>query len=221
MTPGALVLAIDTATSQAGVALYDGGVVAELTWRAGRDHGRQLAPRIRDMLATAGTSIEAIGAIGVNRGPGSFTGVRVGLSMAIGISIARELPVYAFDSLHITAAAHIPTSGTVLVVVEAGRERYVAGLATPGDPPTAMENVGIDGILDLWRANRVGPPTIVGELNAATRARLAAHGDDIRFATPAQSVRRPAVLAELAWRAWQRGVVPDGAHVDAIYLSRT
>ena len=99
-----MLLAVDTSTTQAGIALYDGRVLAEVSWLAGRDHGRQLLPVIRDMLIRLGRTPTDLTAVAAARGPGSFTGLRVGLSVGRGLAFALGLPLYGIGSLDVLAA---------------------------------------------------------------------------------------------------------------------
>src|SRR5688500_16040942 len=116
-----MLLAIDTSTTQAGIALYDGQVQAEVAWRAGRDHGRQLLPVIHETLARLGRAPTDLAAIGAARGPGSFTGLRVGLSVGRGLAFALGLPLYGIGSLDVLAAGLAGYSGSIRAVLEAGR----------------------------------------------------------------------------------------------------
>jgi tRNA threonylcarbamoyladenosine biosynthesis protein TsaB len=78
-----LTLAIDTATPHGGVALVrDGAVLGERRIEAAREHSRLIPVAIRELLAAAGVSVGAVDVVAVSRGPGSFTGIRVGLAFA-------------------------------------------------------------------------------------------------------------------------------------------
>src|SRR5688572_6448874 len=102
--PAGLLLAIDTSTAYAGVALYDGGVRTELVWWAGRNHARQLMPTVRGALEQLGRRPEDLAVVAAARGPGSFTGLRVGLAAAHGLAFALGLPLYGVGSLDVLAA---------------------------------------------------------------------------------------------------------------------
>ena len=79
-----MLLAIDTATRYASLALYNGErVLSEETWRTANYHTVELMPAVVRMLERQGVSAEALSAVGVSLGPGSFTGLRVGLAVAI------------------------------------------------------------------------------------------------------------------------------------------
>ncbi len=104
-TPGrGLRLVIETATAACSVALLDGGeVVAALDETVGRGHAERLVPQIAELLALAGMTRAA--SILVDCGPGSFTGVRVGLAAARALALAWGVPVRGCSSLALIAAA--------------------------------------------------------------------------------------------------------------------
>ena len=99
-----LTLAIETATAACSVAMIaeDGRIAAERHEIVGRGHAERLVPAIEEVVAEAG---ERPGAILVDCGPGSFTGVRVGLAAARGLALGWGVPVHGFSSLALLAAA--------------------------------------------------------------------------------------------------------------------
>jgi tRNA threonylcarbamoyladenosine biosynthesis protein TsaB len=77
-----MLLAVDTSTAQVGLAVYDGAQVAgEYAWRSSQRHTVELAPAVFELLARCGLTMDDIRALGVALGPGSFTSLRVGLSL--------------------------------------------------------------------------------------------------------------------------------------------
>ena len=122
-------LVIDTATAACSVALLDGGAVAD--WRhelVGRGHAERLMPMVAE-LADGGRA----DAILVDCGPGSFTGIRVGLAAAIGLGIGWGVPVAGYSSLAVVAAAHLsPDTPALAVVLEGGHgEVFMQGFVHP------------------------------------------------------------------------------------------
>src|SRR5215213_9785687 len=89
-----VLVAIDTSTQLAGLALFDGTVQAELTWQAGRRHSSELLPQLERLLGLVPLDVSQIRAVAVARGPGSYTGVRVGLAVAQGLAVALGVPAY-------------------------------------------------------------------------------------------------------------------------------
>ena len=222
-----LLLALDTSTSQAGIALYDGAVQAELVWTAGRNHARQLMPAVRQLLEQLGIGPGDLAAVGAARGPGSFTGLRVGLAVGRGLAFALGLPLYGVGSLQVQAAGLAASPGPVRAVLDAGRGRFATALFRRAGEEWARDGevvgVDLDGLLRLVEAHGLALErcAVTGDLTDEARRRLGELGDRAWVAPPSISVRRPAVLAELTWRAWQRGEPPGREDGEPIYLTRT
>ena len=213
-----MLLAIDTSTAQVGLAVYDGSqVIGEYAWRSSQRHTVELAPAISELLARCGLTMDEIRALGVALGPGSFTSLRVGLSLAKGLSLARGLPLIGIPTLDILAAAQPLSKLPLLVAIQAGRGRLAAGWYRRSKG-SWQAKVPARVLMAKALVEEVKSPVIIcAELTAGERQILAGNAE-IQLASPAQSVRRPAVLAELAWRRWQVGAVDDAATLAPIYL---
>ena len=123
-----MLLAIDTSTAQVGLALYDGTqILSEMTWTTRQHHTTELAPALSGLLNRCGVSMDMVSALGVAVGPGSFTSLRVGLSLVKGIALARHLPVVGISTLDIVAAAQPAGKYPLAVVIQAGRKRVAVG----------------------------------------------------------------------------------------------
>lgn len=120
------VLAIDTALGLCSAAIVDGAAVLVTRSEAMlQGHQERLAPLVADAMADSGLDFTAIDRIAVTVGPGSFTGLRVGLSFAKGLGFARNIPVLGFDSLEVIGAS-APREGAGLVLIDARRgQAYV------------------------------------------------------------------------------------------------
>ncbi|RFC62933.1 tRNA (adenosine(37)-N6)-threonylcarbamoyltransferase complex dimerization subunit type 1 TsaB [Fulvimarina endophytica] len=159
---GRLVLAIDTSLDDCSAAIAAGGgdrIVAARTERIGRGHAERLPGLIDGVLAEAGAGFRDIAMVAVTIGPGSFTGVRVGVSAARGYALALGIPSVGISSLHAMAEG-VRTTHAVLAVHDAKRgEVYALLLGADGSilsPPRALapESIGdmlagIDGPIDL------------------------------------------------------------------------
>ena len=84
------ILAIDTATEACSVALWNDGTVNAHFELCPREHTQRILPMVQDILTTSGTSLTDINALAYGRGPGSFTGVRIGIGIAQGWRLARN-----------------------------------------------------------------------------------------------------------------------------------
>ena len=213
-----MLLAVDTSTAQVGLALYDGSqVISEYAWRSSQRHTIELAPAVFELLKRCGLTMEDVRALGVALGPGSFTSLRVGLSLVKGLALARHLPLIGIPTLDILAAAQKPSRLPLAVAIQAGRGRLALGWYKRSKNGWQAKGparvVTVEGL-----AEEVQSPVIVcGEFTSAERHKLA-EKPEIRLASPAQCMRRPAVLAELAWQRWQAGAVDDEATLAPIYL---
>lgn len=99
-----LVLALDTSTSQGGVAvLRDENVLSRAVWARQKSHSEFLTPTIESCLAEAGVAAKDLDMIAVGKGPGSFTGIRIAINAARSLAYAIAAPTMAFDTLDILA----------------------------------------------------------------------------------------------------------------------
>jgi len=102
----ALVLGIDTGSDHPAVALASAGeVVAMRGSDGGRARGEEAAAWITELLAEAGSAVAELAAIGVITGPGSYTGLRIGLALARGLALVDSIPVVGVGSLELLAQA--------------------------------------------------------------------------------------------------------------------
>jgi len=123
-----MLLAVDTSTAQVGLALYDGAqVIGEYAWRSSQRHTVELAPAISELLTRCGLTMEDVRALGVALGPGSFTSLRVGLSLVKGLALSLHLPLIGIPTLDILASAQPASKLPLAVLIQAGRGRYALG----------------------------------------------------------------------------------------------
>lgn len=214
-----LLLALDTSTRTVGLALYNGAqVLNETVWTSQDYHTVELAPAVAQALQRAGVSGDALGALGVATGPGSFTGLRVGLALAKGLAMARGLPLVGVPTLDYLAAAQPLLGMPLAAVLRAGRGRLA--VSWYGQVDGAWQQSQKVEVLTLEElAHKVQEPTqVCGELSKEEREFLVGGQPNIRLASPAGSLRRPSYLAELAWKRWKAGQVDDPASLAPIYL---
>ena len=120
------ILAVDTAGKTAGVALLqDDRLLYEVYLDAGMTHSETLMPMIDTCLKTCGMTCADIDLYGVNAGPGSFTGLRIGLAAVKGLAFPRETLCAPVSTLEALAAAHTG-EGTVLCALDAPARRCTA-----------------------------------------------------------------------------------------------
>ncbi len=216
-----MLLAIDTSTAQVGLALYDGSqVLSEMTWTTHQHHTTELAPALSGLLKRCGVTMDMVSALGVAIGPGSFTSLRVGLSLVKGIALARHLPVVGIPTLDIIAAAQ-PVgkhASRLVTVIQAGRKRIAFGLYKSLKNEWQAQGQVRSGTVDELADEIESPTYVAGELSSEDRSRLARKRVNVLLASPVYCVRRPAILAELAWARWQKNEVDDAASLAPVYL---
>jgi tRNA threonylcarbamoyladenosine biosynthesis protein TsaB len=220
-----MLLAVDTSTAQIGLSLYDGVLVrAESMWQSQQHHTMELAPAVSDLMRHAGVTVGELKCIGVAIGPGSFTALRVGLAFVKGLALSRKLPIAGVPTLNILAAGQPASKLTLIGVLQAGRGRIAAARYRFGRDKafgeaswqlhSPAEITTVDALADT-----IEKPTLVaGELSAAERQRLARKKVNVLLAPPWLCVRRPSVLAQLAWKLLQDGQVEDPASLAPVYL---
>ena len=213
-----MLLAVDTSTTQMGLALFDGAqVISEYAWRSGQRHTVELAPAVADLLARCGLTINNVSALGVALGPGSFTSLRVGLAFVKGLALARHIPLIGIPTLNILAHAQLVTKLPLAIAIQAGRGRFALGWFKSSKKGWQAQGEARVVTLEALMAEVQNPTVICGEFSAEIRQVISTN-ENARLVTPANSVRRPSVLAELAWARWQNGDVDDEAALAPIYL---
>lgn len=126
-------LCIDSSTRYASVGVtHDSDVIAEFSWRSERNHSVELVPNIRSILKQANLAIKDFDAVFVAQGPGGFSALRVGISFAKSLVMARQIDLVGVDTLQIEAKPHIAFVGQMCAVVGAGRGRVYASHYTGG-----------------------------------------------------------------------------------------
>ncbi len=118
------ILAIDTSAVTASCALRnEKGLIAQAELRNGLTHSQTILPMVSDMLKNAHISLDNVDLLAVNVGPGSFTGVRIGVAAVKGLAFTRRIPCAAVSTLEsmVYPLVGLPISGTVCAVMDARR----------------------------------------------------------------------------------------------------
>lgn len=202
------------------MALHDGNtVVAEHGWLSVNTQTVELAPAVREMLRRAGVDSEDLGGIAVALGPGSYTGLRIGLGFAKGLALAHNTPIIGVPTLDIVAAAAPELEGELVVVAQAGRRRITDARyhwrGKAGWQPLEQP------VNETWQSllERVEPPvTFTGETVGDAPRLIRTAGKGYRLLSPAGRVRRAGYLAQIGWERLRRGEVNDPAELTPLYL---
>lgn len=185
-----IVLALDTALPACSVAVLDGErVLAAMSEPMTRGHQERLAPMVGEAMAAAGIAFADLQRIGVTVGPGSFTGLRVGLAFAKGLALALDLPCVGIGALPALAAS-AQARGLVAACIDAKRGQVYLELFDEGRPLGEAEALSLEEAVARLAAS--GPVTLVGSGGPLLGAKLAG------VAVEALEAADPVALARLA-----------------------
>jgi tRNA threonylcarbamoyl adenosine modification protein YeaZ len=123
-----MIVAIDSSTETASLALAKNKVLAEVSWRCGQNHSVELLPHLTQLLEEAKVSLKDTSLVIVAKGPGSFNGLRVGLSTAKGLAFSLGVPIIGISSLEAEAYGHAETGLPICPVFNAGRGEIAVAL---------------------------------------------------------------------------------------------
>lgn len=217
-----MLLAIDTSTAWASIALFDGRAVsAELTWKAQRRHGEELFPMLERLLVLGGTQLAQVGRIAVATGPGSFTGIRIGMATARGLARGNGAAVAGVSTLEVLAFPHAPTKLRVCPLLPAGKRQWYAAFYQERHRVWARRSPFMVGTLEEI-CQHVGTHTLfVGELEDDAEAQLRELlGARALFPNAASRTRRAGYLAELGWRALEESGQSRIDELEPIYVKQ-
>ena len=216
-------LAVDTATEICGIALaVDGRIQAELMLSRGITHTQSVLSAIDAVLAITGLTAGDVDAYAVTRGPGSFTGLRIGISTVKGLAFATEKPMVGISTLAVLAHQASGSADLICPMMDARRSEVYWTLYR-------RENDGIKAIM----AEQVGPATEVADAiqepcqfigNGVPSYRSVLQKKlthPAQWAGSAVNNLRPAVLARQAWRQLQEGKTDDPRTFEPVYLRKS
>ncbi|MGQ9572048.1 MAG: tRNA (adenosine(37)-N6)-threonylcarbamoyltransferase complex dimerization subunit type 1 TsaB [Dehalococcoidia bacterium] len=217
-------LTIDTASDMASLALsQEGALVAELTWHCPRNHSVELLPTLQQLMQRADIDKGDLTAIFVSIGPGSYTGLRVGVSTAKGLAFALRLPLVGVGRLEAEAYQHADYRGHICAIHRAGRGELAWAVYTrdaSGWREVTPPRLSMPDHLIATARRRLRSALFCGEISdeLAQRLREALGQPTVVAEARGMSVRRAGFTAELAWRRLASGQADDAASLKPIYL---
>ncbi len=213
-------LAIDTSTDTASLALVqDSEVLAELTWRCGQNHTVELLSHLVYLLNQTKLNLQSTSCIIVARGPGSFNGLRVGISTAKGLAFSLGIPIVGISTLEVEAYQYAEIGLPICPIFNAGR----------GEIATAIyQKKG-----NKWRQLTAEHITTVETLCSQITSKTIFCGEFVPFVAeqlnkqlkqkaiilpPAARLRRASFLAELGLKRFKAGDCDNPATLQPLYL---
>jgi tRNA threonylcarbamoyladenosine biosynthesis protein TsaB len=215
-----MILAVDTSTRLISIALHSGTrLLAEHSWHSSNQHSVELSPAIETMLDKAGISSAELTALAVAQGPGSFTGLRIGISVAKAMAMALQLPLVAVPTFDIVAYATPYFKGSLYVAVQAGRGRihmlryrWQKGGWMPTDE---VENTDWESFLQSLDKTVL----ISGDIDERGYGLLEETDKPVEIASGTQRLRRAGHLAQIALEQLSNADLPEPSYVKPIYLN--
>lgn len=200
MRPDWRVLAVDTASRSCSVAVRVGDLLAaEMAVVSERTHSVHLMRMIRETLSMANLSLAALNGLAVSIGPGSFTGLRIGISTVQGLALAGGKPCVGVSSLEVLAAACLPGPRGILALMDARKGEVYAGHYR--ESAGCLERLAPERVLPIEALLHAvdSPHLFVGDGAQRYQVRIREIlGDLASFAPPEQHFPRAGVLARLA-----------------------
>lgn len=218
-----ILLAFDTATESCSVALTENSrLLAEINLVNTETHSRHLARLIHDVCRLAGIELGRIDGYAVTRGPGSFTGLRIGISTAIGLSQASGKPLAGVSTLHTLAAQATAPSQSVCSMIDARRgEVYFSLFKRAKHHLKTQLPEQVSKVQDAIETID-GPCIFVGSGAAHYRAEISDRmGEAAQFASEINNIIRAATVAALAQEQLMRGETDDVMHFTPTYLRKS
>lgn len=219
-------LAIDTATDTASAAVSrEGKPIAEISWLAGQNHTVNLMPNVLHLFKLIGEELSNIDAVFVSLGPGSYNGLRAGLSAAKGLALSLDIKLAGIGTLEIEAYPYADAGLPVCVVHNIGRGEIASatyGMSDGGWRKTIEEHITTIEAL----CKTIDTKTIIcGEFAAFPQNQP----DPMKFIAERlgelavireTTLRRAGILAGLGWKRLERGESDDIATLQPLYMRR-
>jgi tRNA threonylcarbamoyl adenosine modification protein YeaZ len=215
-----MILAIDTSTDNASLALVqDGRALAEANWRCEQNHTVELLPRLVSLLDEAKAGIGSISGIVVARGPGSFNGLRVGISTAKGLAFSLGVPLIGVSSLEVVAYGHAETGLPVCPILNAGRGEIATAIYQRQDSKwrqlVAEHITTLDALCSAITTKTVFCGEFIPQLADKLKKKLKEKAVIVATDPP-----RARLLAELGEQRFKAGDYDSPATLQPLYLRR-
>jgi len=215
-----LVLGVESSGPRGGVALLeDGRTLGEALFEAGMVHGREIAPAADRLLRAAGKGPADLGLVAVDIGPGSYTGLRVGLAAAKGLAYALGRPLIGVPSLDVLAEAAAGQGAALATAIDAKWDQVYGALYEVKNGRPARISDMVAERPEAFAARVPPGAVVVGDALERHAALFTARG--ARLAPRELWTPRPAVVASLGWERHRGGAQDDAATLVPLYLRKT
>jgi tRNA threonylcarbamoyladenosine biosynthesis protein TsaB len=225
-------LGIETATATCGTAVADsGGVISEAAIDSGLSHSSRLMELVGRVLRDASIDLAGLDAIAVSVGPGSFTGIRIGMGVAVGLAAGAGLPLAPVPTLDALARNQVPFEGLICPFVDARREEvYFSIYECEGRALKRIQNYSVrapagmaECLIDEMAGSGEGRDALLAGprgLLDGTGIETAAPGR-VLFAPPSKSAPGPGPVAEHGVELCLSAGSVEPGKISPIYVRRS
>ncbi len=217
------ILAVDTATSACSVALRNGGgTLAELNYFHGQTHSKHLATMVAALLDMASVRIDDVDAFAVDAGPGTFTGLRIGLATVKGLADATRKPAVGVSSLDVLASQAEFFTGQICSMLDARRGEVYTARYTAGD--RAVEKISTEEVISPQQAvaANTGPCLYIGSGAVAYRDIISEiAGGAARYVEGDANHLRASTVARLGLRQLRKPAAGEDGNLVPNYIRRS
>ncbi|KLU40184.1 MAG: hypothetical protein AA931_00655 [Peptococcaceae bacterium 1109] len=215
------VLGIDTSTMTGGAAVVeDGKLIGEYVLNIRTTHSERLLPAIERLLNDSCLTLHDMEGIAVVTGPGSFTGIRIGVATAKGFAYALQKKLVGVTTLEAFARQFRSFPGIVVPMIDSRRSEVYAQAFQEGEAIGEPWNEHIDKVLE-WCRLQGQPCMIVGDGALAYQEKIEQGLPEAVIPPPEFALLRPAAVAGLGWAKLQAGEGRDPFAVNPVYLRKT
>lgn len=221
-------LSMDTSTLVMGVAVMDlksQKILGEMVTNLHKNHSVRLMPTIEQLLQDLDLTVQDLTHLAVTRGPGSYTGIRIGVTTAKTMSWARQIPLYSESSLAVLALNGVRFDGLVVPMFDARRRRVYTGAFHIKNNEIhewlPQQVISIDQWLEKLRKSDEPILFLGDDVVHFEEDILSSLGEQACFGTPQENIPRPSSLAWLAYQKWSRGEQPEQQDFAPDYLQLT
>ena len=216
------ILGIDTSTMTGGAALLkDEELVGESILNIRTTHSERLIPAVDELLGHARIKLEEVGLISVVTGPGSFTGLRIGLATAKGFGYALGIPLVGVTTLEAFGWQFKVFPGIVVALIDARRRSAFWQAFQGGSGLTEAGHGSLDEVLGWCGSRSAAQFLFVGDGAVSYRQEIEAALSSAVFAPPALSLLRSSAAAHLGYQRYLAGEEGDAVAVNPTYMRLT
>lgn len=212
----ATIIHLETTTTNCSVCLATEGMLITIKENASAkySHSEELHPFILEILDSAAMKVTDLDAVAVSKGPGSYTGLRIGVSAAKGLCYALDIPLISISTLKVLAAQISPAAGYVIPLLDARRMEVYSAVFDHEMKEVREILAEVISEASFHKYLSEGPCTFIGP-GAAKCAEVIQHENAFFEPDLMPSARE---MASLAWRKWQQKDFENVAYFEPYYL---